>query len=252
MINLPNVCTKQVMLVTVRNVALAGRIRKLALEVNGNLDIYVAENAATAYEVLINFAVDVFVADVRLYGDKRGDTWGVKLITQIRENSEYALTPVVFVAAKEAEERYAYSELNCVGYIQKPFHKKKVKDALETVLRHREKREREKLLFFRNENRIFPIRIRDIVYIRNSGHVVYVILRDGMKVDSYYKTFKMILYEADSVYLMQCSRSVVINKEYVFSVDMAKQEVLLKSNSDFAKIHIGVTYRKKIVNEFMH
>ena len=67
-------------------------------------------------------------------------------------------------------------------------------------------------------------------------------------VEVLYKTYSSILREADSECLLQCSRSVVLNKNYIMSLDFPNRSIVMKY--DLGKIDIGSTYKKRVKEEF--
>ncbi len=239
---------KQTVLIIDNNIEQLDIMTKIVLEVNENLEVYTVDSSAAAYELLMEVTIDVFIVDVVLNRDKPGDTSGMRLIEHIREIPKYMLTPVIFVTEESDPELYAYSELNCIGYIKKPFHKNEIKKVLKKALHYRTERNEDSTLIFRKNGIVYPIKIRDIVYIESADHMMYVHLCDKNTISIPYKTYSKILYEADADCLFQCSRSIVVNKNYVLGIDLPNRYIVL--SNDLGKVDIGSTYRKKVMQEF--
>ena len=239
---------KKTVLIVNNNLNQAEELKKLVLEVNETLEVYVADKVASAYEILMNMTVDAFIVDAVMDLERPGDTSGIRLVARIREINKYILTPVIFVTTEKDPEMYAYTELNCLGYLKKPYKPEQFKVVFEKALHYRTERNENRALFFRRGGVIFPIKVKDIVYIESISHVMYVHLSDGTVVNTLYKTCSNVLSEADSENLFQCSRSVVINRNFVLGVDMPNRYIVLKG--DRGKVDIGVTYRKRVLEEF--
>ena len=77
---------------------------------------------------------------------------------------------------------------------------------------------------------------------------IYVHMVSGSCLKAPYKTCKQILKEADGDSLVQCSRSALINRNYVLIVDTVNRLITFKDN--LGRVDIGITYRKKIAKEF--
>lgn len=223
-------------------------LEKLVYEVDPGVTVYTASAAGPAYELLMERTIDVFMVDIVLDTEKPGDTSGIRLVEKLRKIEKYMFTPVVFITALEDENNYAYTDLNCLGYIEKPFDPKRVKQKVEQALHFTTKREKDATLYFRKEGIIYPIKVREITYMESMNHKVYVHLKDEPVFEVAYKTCKELLDEADTDCLLQCSRSTIINKDYVENVDPVSRYFTMKPDGD--KVEIGFTYKKRVMKEF--
>lgn len=239
---------KKNVLIVNGNKQYAEELKKMVLEVNPYLEIAMVHDAAEAYEYLLNTTIDMFILDTVLHLEKPGDISGIHLAEQIREIKKYVLTPMIFVTVKEDPELYAYEELNCIGYFVRPFEVKRFYEKVKRGLCYRTSRNEDKALFFRKGGAIYPIRVKDIVYIESISHGMLVHTVDGNVLEVMYKTYRSVLREADSECLFQCSRSVVLNKNYVMSLDFPNNYIVMKHN--LGKVDMGSTYRKRIKEEF--
>ena len=73
-------------------------------------------------------------------------------------------------------------------------------------------------------------------------------LINGSTLNVFCRSCKKLVEEADTDCLLQCSRSAIVNKNYVESIDIPNQYITMKGIP--AKVEIGVTYRKKIIAEY--
>ena len=223
-------------------------LQRLVRNVNQTADIYLARNVAEAYRTLMERTIDVFVVDIILEPEKAGDTSGFQLIDRLRKIPKYMFTPVIVVSALEDPTFYAYTELNCLGYIEKPYDPKRIAELLQKALCYTTSRNEETTINFRKSGILYPLRIKDIVYLESRNHIIYVHMVSGSCLKAPYKTCKQILKEADGDSLVQCSRSALINRNYVLIVDTVNRLITFKDN--LGRVDIGITYRKKISKEF--
>lgn len=239
---------KKNILIVNENLQYAEKLREMVLGMNRYLEITLIDNVKNAYEYIMNITVDMFILDTVMDAEKPGDISGIRLAEQIREIKKYVLTPIIFVTTAKDPELYAYEELNCLGYFVKPFPIERFLAKVRRGLYYRTVRNEDRTLFFRKGGIIYPIRIKEIAYIESIAHSMYIHMVDGNVVEVLYKTYSSILREADSECLLQCSRSVVLNKKYIMSLDFPNRSIVMKY--DLGKIDIGSTYKKRVKEEF--
>ena len=60
-------------------------LKQLVKEVNGNTEVYTAENVSQAYQLLMEKTIDVFLVDIMLDTSKPGDASGIRLVEKVRQ-----------------------------------------------------------------------------------------------------------------------------------------------------------------------
>ena len=223
-------------------------LKQLVLSVNENALVFIAYNEKEAYKILLEKTIDVFLVDIILDTTKPGDTAGIRLVKCIRAIEKYMFTPVIFVTSLEDPTMYCYTDLNCIGYIEKPFDYKRVKKVISRALSYSTIREKEISLSFRKDGILYPIELKRIVYMESVNHIMRIHIKNGSVLEIPYKTCKQVLEEADSDDLIQCSRSTLINKKYVESIDLVNKYIAFTDG--FGRVEIGITFKKKIMREF--
>ena len=222
-------------------------LKQLVRAAGENAEVFTATDVTHAYEILMEKSIDVFLVDIILDTTRPGDTAGVRLVERIRKIPKYMFTPVIFVTSLEDPTMYAYTDLNCMGYIEKPFEPERIIKLVEKALNYTTAREKEISITFRKDGILYPVRLKEIVYMESQNHVIHVHLRDGSELEIPYKTCKQILQETDEGSLLQCSRSTIVNREYVQGVDVPNRYLMLKEG--FGMLDIGGRYKKKILVE---
>lgn len=228
--------------------AQAEMLKKLVEEVNSDADIYIAETLERAYTVLMEKSVDVFLIDIILDTKKPGDTSGMHLVERMRRIEKYFFTPVIFITSMEDTNKYAYTDLNCLGYIEKPFSPEEVKKYVERALHFTTKREEVTKISFGNEGVVYPVKLDEILYIESVGRVICVHTKEGQTLKFPYKTCKKLLHDADASCLVQCNRSVIINTDYVKNIDVPNRYITLENVTE--KIELGGRFKKRVLAEF--
>lgn len=101
----------------------------VALGLVGGFDVTEAANGEEALRILENHRFDVIVLDVMMPGLD-----GPSTLTRIRQTSNGALVPVVFLTAKaQPHERRSLEELGVNGVIVKPFDPLSLADELRAL-----------------------------------------------------------------------------------------------------------------------
>lgn len=239
---------KKTVLITEDNKTQLEMLRRLVLEVNADAVVYTASDVKTAYQILLEKTVDVFLVDIILDVTKPGDTSGIRLVEKIRKIPKYMFTPVLFITSLEDTTKYAYTDLNCLGYVEKPFSPESVKKLMKKALYFSTEKEKEEVFCFRKDGILYPVKIDNIIYIESIKHVVNVHLAEGGSLSVPYRTCKQLLDDMDASSLMQCSRNTIINKDHVVNLDITNRLITMKGVKN--KIEIGITYKKKIMAEY--
>ena len=210
--------------------------------------IYTADNAAQAYATLIDHTVDVFLVDIVLDTSVRNDMSGIHLVEKFRKIPKYMFTPVIFVTSLEDPTMYAYTDLNCIGYIEKPYEIPQVACLLEKALNFTTIRDKDGSLSFRKDGVWYPVKVKNIIYMEVIKHIMCIHMSNNSVLEIPYLTCKKVLSDDDTGCLLQCNRSTIINKDYVLSVDVTNQCITLVDKH--GRVDIGKTFKKKIMAEF--
>ena len=152
------------------------------------------------------------------------------------------------ISSLQDPQLFAFEELNCLGYISKLFAEERLKKLLIKASYYETKRTAEKLLIFRRNRIIYPVFIRDIVYMVRENGITMVHMADGSVMDVPYISYTKILQNADDSALFLCNRGTIVNRDYVYAVDATNEYVILKDNRGM--LNIGTAYRKKVMREF--
>lgn len=222
-------------------------LQKIVLSVSPRENIFLADKTAEAYKVAIETSIDVFMVDIILDMNKKGDTSGIKFAEKIRSMEKYQFTPLIFITSLEDPELYAYRDLHSFGYIEKPFSYKAVAELVEQALHYHTKKEDRATLFFRKDGILYPAKCSEICYMELVNKKMCINMESGDVLEIPYKSFKDILVEANYSKFLQCSRNSVVNIDYIENIDKTNRFISIKHSHK--KIEIGLTFAKRVFKE---
>lgn len=224
-------------------------INKIVSELDEPIMIFTACNLQEAYSIVSLHHIHLFLLDIILDTSKAGDVSGLDFARELRENKKYEFTPIIFITTLEDPQLYSYSQLHCFGYIEKPFDPKQIRPLIKKALNFPIDSSDNKNLYFRKDGIIYSVHTNDIVYIENSRRLLKIhCIQDDLEVS--YKTVAEILEELDSPAFVQCSRYVIVNRNYIEKIDFTNRYVKLRGVSE--NIEIGIIMRKQFRDKIEH
>lgn len=210
-------------------------------DLHQNVKVYCATNIDDAYSMALKYNIHLFLVDIILNTKNPGDVSGLKFATKMRGFVQYKYIPLVFITSLEDPKLFSYSELNCLGYIEKPFSVGQVKNVIIKALDFPIKEDDDHFVHFRKDGITYSVYIRDIVYIENSRRKIRIVcVNDELEIP--YITCKQILEELNSKSFIPCSRYCIVNKKYVVQTDYANRYVKLRHIDE--PIEIGIIMKK--------
>lgn len=100
------------------------RLVKIVREQGTQNEVICAVNLEQAYHMAMEKSIDLFLLDIILDPRTSGDASGMKFADHIREVERYHFTPIIFITGLEDPSLYAYSDVQCYSYIEKPYDTK--------------------------------------------------------------------------------------------------------------------------------
>lgn len=149
-------------------------LNNIVQELYKNIQVYIAFDVKTAYQLALENHIHLFLIDIILDAKKPGDISGLNFVKEIREINKYKFTPLVFITSLEDPKFYSYSQLHCYAYIEKPFSVARVRDVILDALEYPIKENNDKYVYFRKDGIVYSKYIRDIIYIENSRRKIKI------------------------------------------------------------------------------
>ncbi len=217
-------------------------LKSIVQEMDSGNMVWAFDNVRDAYHCAMERTIDLFLVDIILDTKLQGDASGLKFVESIRQVGHYSFTPVIFVTSLEDSRGYTYEKLHCYSFIEKPFNKDKVKQVVAQGLSFPGHNNNAKTLFFRKEGIVLAVNVEDIVYAESIDRIMHIHTKQEDILTIPYITINKLLEETDSEDMIQCSRNTIVNKKFIFSVDLTNRIIRLKD--DFGNVEIGVRFKK--------
>lgn len=226
--------------------AMRDALEKIIQEVDRDIIIYKADTLATAYQIVVEHDISLFLLDIIIDVSKRGDVSGLSFIEKIRTLERYAFVPVIFITTLADPELFAYRTLHCYGYVQKPVLFEEVKQLIKQALKFEQPVKEDGYVYFRKDGVIYAVDKKEIIYVKSHAGKVTIKTVSGDLV-VYYRNCREILLELDSDQFIQCNRGTIVNKTYIANVDIVNRVIHLRD--DIGDIEISVRMKKKLMEK---
>ncbi|MFQ9514275.1 MAG: LytR/AlgR family response regulator transcription factor [Eubacterium sp.] len=220
---------------------------KMLKEIDESLEVYDAGTVAEAYKISMENMINLFLVDIIIEPEVRGDVSGLKFVEAIRKIPYYSFAPIIFITSLEDPEMCAYRELHCYGYIEKPFDKEEVKSLIYQALKFPQKDNNSINVYFRKDGVVYAIKKEEIIYIEISRKEI-LIHTEKENIKMPYMPVKQLLKELNSENFIQCNRGCIINKTFVEYIDYVNRYIKICDREEY--VEIGRTMKEKVVNEF--
>lgn len=99
----------------------------------------------------------------------------------------------------------------------------------------------DRIIYIENQKVVYPIRSSQISHIQAGNRSLKITLIDGRVQHLRYMTLQRFMDEVDRKYFVQCSRSGIVNMDYVDNIDYGNRMITMKNQEQMA---IGTTYVK--------
>lgn len=220
------------------------RLVKIVTKMELEITVKCACNLEQAYHMAMENTIDVFLLDIILEPRVSGDASGVKFADNIRGVERYRFTPIIFTTSLEDPKLYAYSDIHCYSYIEKPYDADKVCAVITEALNIPLEEQGTGNLYYKSRGSLHKLSKDEIIYIENnrSGRVVHTTYDERFMA---YKPCNKILAELGSEKFVQCNRYIIVNKDFIDTVDSVNRYITLRGCKE--SIEIGVVYKKSFL-----
>lgn len=201
-----------------------------------------ARNIREAKQMLISREVKMIIID--LQGQEKE---GFSLALYIRGIHRHYLTPLIILAENNHYENQSFSEVHCFAYYTKPLRDERLFYHMNRIMSVMDPSYVPTGLVFHTKNGIHRVEISDVCYLEILKHTLYV--HTSYDVLEYpYRTMSSCLEQGRGK-LLQCHRSMAINRDYIRYVDYGNRAVYLKGEGQ--ALDIGPKYVKTLWETLM-
>lgn len=218
----------------------------LVKAVEPDASVYEASDEKEAYEIVMKRTIDLFLVDIILHPEEKGDVSSGHFARNIRSVDKYLFTPIIIITSMYDPKMYMYSTVHCYKFIEKPFDMEKVKKTIGEAIRYRTERKKDSPAIFRVDGVLEMAIIGEIVYIESTDHKLTVrTTKEEFEIP--YKTCNRVLEELDCDDFTLCKRGIIVNLEYVRKVDPVNRFVHLSDK--FGTLEIGPILKKEFMKK---
>lgn len=224
---------------------IAQSLKKIIEGIDEDVEIYIAHMLKDAYKIAMEIDLDLFLLDIVLDTTNPNDVSGIKFADKMRQNNNYKFTPIIFVTSLEDPKMYSYENIHCYSYIEKPFEVERTRRIISEALQY-VKVEKEQKVYFRKDGVLYAKNKGDIVHITNLNRIVTIHTQKDKLTIPYIPCGKLIK-ELDSRRFVQCSKSNIVNKDYIDTFDRVNKYISIKGSDE--RIAVGRYFMKKMQME---
>lgn len=222
-------------------------LAKCISEIDSNIVIYQASSFMEACSICMMYPIDVFLVDIILDKTEKGDVSGITFVEKLREIDRYRFTPVIFTTSLTDPKLYTFTNMHSFGYLEKPFDPENAKKMIKEALFYTTERKKEQNFYFRSNGIIFSLKSSEIVFVEIIKHKLYVqTVKERMEMS--YKSCRDLMKEMGSTQFLQCSRSTIVNRDYIYAFDSTNRYLVLKDG--YGSVVVGTTFVKKVESGF--
>lgn len=211
------------------------------------LTILKAENLEKAYKYAIENNIGLFIVDLILNTKMPEDVSGISFIENIRRVERYKFTPVIVITALEDPKMYAYANLHCYSYFEKPYDKNELKKAVLGALEFRTLKYEKEFYNYKKDGILYPIRIDEIIYITNNSLNTYIYQKNKKVLKMPYKSCKNMLLKLKSDKFVKCNKNTIINVDFILNIDPVNRYITLVN--EYGVLEIGQRIKQKFLNK---
>lgn len=210
-----------------------------------DINVYKAKDSAQAYKYALEENISVFIVDIILDTNALGDVSGIKFVERIRTIPEYKFTPIIITSSLEDPKLHSYSYLHCYRYSEKSYDINELMDTVKEVLEFETPKEESKIIYYKRDGILFSLQTKDIVYVENRNRYIEYHCTDGVH-KAPYASCKSIIQELGDNNFAQCNKHVVVNMNYILSIDSVNRYIKLINN--YGELEIGPRLKKEFMS----
>ncbi len=195
--------------------------------------VFCASDVSEAYRHCMESKVDLFLIDIMLSPEEHNDVAGVIFADSIRQVKHYRFTPIIFITSLVDQQLYAFKNIHCYDYIEKPYDPEKLKKTLEVALGFPTRNEPEdKYIYYRKDGVLYSFYTETVIFMEGVGRDMIVHLEEE-EIDIPYKTCCALKRLLNHNKFLQCNQNVIVNRHYIASVDRSNKCVTMKTGQSF-------------------
>lgn len=199
------------------------------------VEVVHAKNVALAYQYSVKYNIALFILNPILNNKINGDLSGIEFAQNIRMMERYYLTPIIFVSNLSDKKSFAYENIHCYQYFQRPYEEKELKKAVDKILKFYDTTIEKESHCFKINGELYPLKLKNIVWIENKTTTIVIHCSDRSTLEVPYRSTRQLLMELNVKSLKKCNKNTVVNIEFIEKI--VGYTIYLKE--DYGSITIG-------------
>lgn len=220
---------------------------KVVQNIDADIQIMTTDKLGEAFQYALQNNINLFIVDIVLNPRNLTDTSGLDFVESLRELPQYKYVPIIFVTGLNDSKLYAYEGLHCYQYIQKPLLYSEVEKIVKETLDFTRVVEKDAPLKIRQDGILYVIPKKDIIYA-NSRASKMTIITSKEKYNFFYLSCNTLMDMLQMSCFKKCSRSTIVNYDYIVSIDQRRNLVELEGCVE--KVKIGTNFKKDFLKGF--
>lgn len=226
---------------------IADRLRKIIQQIDDSIKIYSVDNIRDAFAHSMEGDIDLFLIDIVLNPKNPADISGLTFAEDIRSIEKYKFSPIIVISSLEDPRLYAYSQIHCYRYIEKPFDSADTKKTIKEALQYKKHTPNKEKYIYRKGGILYSVNLEDVIYIKTQKKTVTMHTEKENIIIPYIPVAKLI-NELNHKNFIQCNRACIVNKKYVESIDIVNRYIKIKKEIEY--IEIGTSIKKNFLRKF--
>lgn len=229
------------------NAIVVKALESIIYDIGRSVKIAVFKSVEDTFGLIIKEDFDLFIVDIILNPKNPNDASGLDFIEFLRGIKKYNFTPVIIITSIVDSKLYAYDTLNCFKYIEKPYKSEQVKEVIDKALQIPLRCQEDKHIYLREGSIVQVFKANEIVYIHYSNRKLTIRSTNGIST-FYYKSIADLKRKLGDGLFFQCSRNILVNKNYISKLDKQTSRIELKDG--YGELTVGNIYKRRLVEEF--
>ncbi len=211
-----------------------------------NVELFHAKNTKEGIVMAMEKAIDVFIVDLDV--GACNNVMGIKFIENLKHNDKYRFTPIIVLSSAKDPNNYVYDNLHCYSFMEKPIKEHILMKNISDALMYSRSEKVVKQGYFKIDGIYHAINIDDIIYTESHNRTMQINTRKKKYLVPYV-TCEQFLERYNSDVFIRCSKSFIVSRNYIQSVDFTNRYIEL--TEDFGQIGIGLYYKKQVENDLL-
>lgn len=225
---------------------------KIVKSCMSGINVYDFAKREDAYLCAMDNKIDLFLVDIILRSSERNDSSGIQFADDLRENSNYKMTPIIFVTTLQGLEPQLLRQVHCYDYIEKPIgdgriFRRRIMEALEAIVSDQKIKKKE-CIVLRCDGISYPVYPERVIYVVSRRGVLSIHTADHDVIEIANLTTTGFLKRVKRTVFLVPTHGVAVNKMYIQSVDFPRRCVYLRGTEEI--LSIGGRMIKRFRKEF--